>query len=87
MSDKVEKVGAAGSAKNSAAANGASMGAKNTGPGDAFSYMQRPGFFPVSVGNFDDTLYVINSGGTFRWSYTTGNDIESSPVIGPVRPF
>ena len=36
----------------------------------------------IYVGSEDHNLYAINPNGTLKWSYTTGDWIESSPAIG-----
>ena len=36
----------------------------------------------IYVGSWDTKLYAINPNGTLKWSYTTGERIDSSPAIG-----
>jgi outer membrane protein assembly factor BamB len=36
----------------------------------------------VYIGSLDSKLYALNADGTFRWSYTTGNQVYGSPAIG-----
>ena len=36
----------------------------------------------IYVGSEDSKLYAINLNGSLKWSYTTGDRIDSSPAIG-----
>jgi len=36
----------------------------------------------VYVGSRDDNLYAVNPDGTEKWSFSTGDDVRSSPAIG-----
>jgi outer membrane protein assembly factor BamB len=36
----------------------------------------------VYVGSNDNNLYAINPDGSLKWSYTTGDLVQSSPAIG-----
>ena len=37
----------------------------------------------IFIGGYDNSLYAINSDGTFKWKYETLSNIHSSPAIGP----
>ncbi len=36
----------------------------------------------IYVGSQDHKLYALNPNGTFKWAYSTGDEIEQSPAIG-----